>query len=98
MAADADGHILGVRVDHLDDVGAYPMAGSAAMIGAVIFTGPYRIPKLVVQQPSRSYTNTCSAGALPRPVADRDRTCGNRPSTAWPAGWASTRSSCAAAT
>lgn len=59
MAADAEGHILGVRVDHIDDVGAYPQAGSAAMFGAVIFTGPYRIPKLSFSSQS-FFTNTCS--------------------------------------
>lgn len=59
MAADADGNILGVRVDHLDEVGAYPIAGSAAMMGALIFTGPYRIPKLSFSTES-AFTNTCS--------------------------------------
>jgi carbon-monoxide dehydrogenase large subunit len=59
MAADSDGNILAVRIDHLDELGAYPMAGSAAMMGAVIFTGPYRIPKLSFSSQS-VYTNTCS--------------------------------------
>ncbi|MDA8043946.1 MAG: xanthine dehydrogenase family protein molybdopterin-binding subunit [Actinomycetota bacterium] len=59
IAADQLGNILGVRVDHIDEVGAYPMAGSAAMMGAVIFTGPYRIPKLSFSTDS-VYTNTCS--------------------------------------
>ena len=59
MAADADGNILGVRVDHLDEVGAYPQAGSAAGMGALIFTGPYRIPKLSFSTES-AFTNTCS--------------------------------------
>ena len=58
MAADADGAILGVRVEHLDDVGAYPQAGSAAAMGAVIFTGPYRIPRLSFSTES-AFTNTC---------------------------------------
>ena len=59
IAADADGTILGVAVDHLDEVGAYPQAGSAAAMGAVIFTGPYRIPKLSFVTRS-AFTNTCS--------------------------------------
>ncbi len=59
MAADSAGNFLAVRVDHLDEVGAYPMAGSAAMMGAVIFTGPYHIPKLSFSSES-AYTNTCS--------------------------------------
>jgi aerobic carbon-monoxide dehydrogenase large subunit len=58
IAADPDGNILGVRVDHLDELGAYPMAGSAAMMGALIMTGPYRIPRLSFSTQS-VYTNTC---------------------------------------
>jgi carbon-monoxide dehydrogenase large subunit len=59
LAADDDGTILGVAVEHLDEVGAYPQAGSAAGMGAVIFTGPYRIPKLSFVSHS-AFTNTCS--------------------------------------
>jgi carbon-monoxide dehydrogenase large subunit len=59
IAADEEGTILGLAADHLDEVGAYPMAGSAAGMGAVIFTGPYRIPKLAFESRS-AYTNTCS--------------------------------------
>jgi carbon-monoxide dehydrogenase large subunit len=59
IAADADGTILGIAADHIDEVGAYPMAGSAAAMGAVIFTGPYRIPKLAFESQS-AFTNTCS--------------------------------------
>ncbi len=57
VAADEEGTILGLAVDHLDEVGAYPMAGSAASMGAMIFTGPYRIPRFAFT--SRSvHTNT----------------------------------------
>jgi carbon-monoxide dehydrogenase large subunit len=59
VAADEAGTLLGIAADHLDEVGAYPMAGSAAGMGAVIFTGPYRIPKLAFESQS-AYTNTCS--------------------------------------
>ena len=59
VAADHQGTILGIAVDHLDEVGAYPMAGSAAAMGAVIFTGPYRIPRLAFESQS-AFTNTCS--------------------------------------
>jgi len=59
IAADDDGRILGIAADHLDEVGAYPQAGSAAAMGAVIFTGAYRIPKLAFESQS-AYTNTCS--------------------------------------
>jgi hypothetical protein len=30
-----------MSVEHLDDVGAYPVAGSAATMAAMFFTGPY---------------------------------------------------------
>jgi carbon-monoxide dehydrogenase large subunit len=59
VAADDEGRILGIAAEHLDDVGAYPQAGSAAAMGAVIFTGPYRIPKLAFESES-AFTNTCS--------------------------------------
>ena len=58
LAADGDGRILGMTVDHLDDVGAYPLVPSAGSMGAVFFTGPYRIPKLAVTTRS-VFTNTC---------------------------------------
>jgi len=59
VAADDDGRILGIAADHLDEVGAYPQAGSAAGMGAVIFTGPYVIPKLAFESQS-AFTNTLS--------------------------------------
>jgi carbon-monoxide dehydrogenase large subunit len=58
IAADAEGRILGIALDHVDDVGAYPIVGSAGAMAAVIFTGPYRIPKMAVTTRS-AYTNTC---------------------------------------
>ncbi len=59
VAADHQGYLLGVSVDHLDDVGAYPLVPSAGFMATVIFTGPYRIAKLAVTSRS-AYTNTCS--------------------------------------
>jgi carbon-monoxide dehydrogenase large subunit len=58
IAANEHGAILGIGADYLDDVGAYPQAGSAAAMGAAIFTGPYRIPKLSFVHRS-VFTNTC---------------------------------------
>ncbi len=58
IAADDDGRILGIAADHLDEVGAYPQAGSAAQMAALMFTGPYRIPKLAFTTHS-AFTNTC---------------------------------------
>ena len=79
------------RVDHLDEVGAYPQAGSAAGMGALIFTGPYRIPKLSFEHGVRVHQHLLAC-AVPRPVAVRDllpRTSGRPPCRA---GSASTRS------
>ena len=58
-AVDDDGHILGVRADLLEDVGAFPAAGSNAggFVG-MLFTGPYRIPKMSYSA-TAVYTNTC---------------------------------------
>jgi carbon-monoxide dehydrogenase large subunit len=59
IAADDEGRILAIAAEHLDDVGAYPQAGSAAGMGSIIFTGPYRIPRLAFASRS-AFTNTCS--------------------------------------
>src|SRR5262249_17627459 len=58
IAADDEGQLLGIALDHLDDVGAYPIVPSAGAMASVIFTGPYRIPKMAVTSRS-AYTNTC---------------------------------------
>lgn len=45
MAFDDDGRILAARIDHVQDVGAYPTpwpVGTAAAVG-MLFPGPYRI-------------------------------------------------------
>jgi carbon-monoxide dehydrogenase large subunit len=59
FALDADAHILGVRGELVEDVGAFPAAGSMA-IGFVglLFTGPYKIPKIQYKG-TGVYTNTC---------------------------------------
>jgi len=48
MAFDAEGHILGADVDHLDDAGAFPIGGTMSAAGGVLmmFSGPYRMPKV----------------------------------------------------
>ena len=58
LAADAEGHLLGASFDQLDDVGAYPLSGSPGMLAAMMFPGPYRLPKLGYATAS-VYTNTC---------------------------------------
>ena len=67
MAADADGTILGDAVDHLDEVGAYPLAGSAAAMGDDLH-GSLPHPEAGVRV-AVGLTNTCSR----RPTGDRGR-------------------------
>ncbi|MFC5749800.1 xanthine dehydrogenase family protein molybdopterin-binding subunit [Actinomadura rugatobispora] len=47
MAFDDEGAILAVRLDHVQDVGAYPTPGPVKTAGAVgmFFPGPYRVPR-----------------------------------------------------
>ena len=54
MAFDDDGMILATKIDHVQDVGAYPTpwpVGTAAATG-MLFPGPYRIPHA-------TFTATC---------------------------------------
>jgi carbon-monoxide dehydrogenase large subunit len=47
FAADEQGVILGAKVDFLEGAGAYPCAMSCTtMFSAMLFSGPYRMPKL----------------------------------------------------
>ena len=73
VALDADGHILGARGDLVEDVGAFPAAGSSA-IGFVglLFTGPYKIPKLGLLGHGRLHEHV-RALLVPRAVDDGDR-------------------------
>jgi carbon-monoxide dehydrogenase large subunit len=59
IAADDDGRILGMLVDHVDEAGAYPLGGSAAGMGMRILSGPYRVPRAAWRTTS-VWTNTCS--------------------------------------
>jgi carbon-monoxide dehydrogenase large subunit len=67
MAADEDGHILGTKVEFVEGGGAFVMSGgSAAVLGTMIFTGPYRIP--VVSASARCvHTNTQGRGGYRGP-------------------------------
>jgi len=59
MALDDDGHILAAKVHHVEDVGAHPPGGGGAGGGfvAMMFTGPYRIPRFGFSGTS-VFTNT----------------------------------------
>jgi len=67
VAIDGDGNFLGAHVDHLDDVGAYPIGGgSAGAMVALFFPGPYRMPRLAWKTAS-AWTNTCGRAAYRGP-------------------------------
>jgi carbon-monoxide dehydrogenase large subunit len=68
MALDADGRILGVRLDHVDDCGALPVGGGGGSGTATVtrFTGPYRMPHVAYRTTS-VWTNTCARGAYRGP-------------------------------
>jgi carbon-monoxide dehydrogenase large subunit len=71
LAFDADGTILAATCDLLEGVGCYPAGGgtgSGAMLVAMFFSGPYRIPKVGFS--SRTvFTNTCGKAAFRGPWA-----------------------------
>ncbi len=59
LALDADGHILGARAELVEDVGAFPAAGSSAIgFVGILYTGPYKIPRIGFSAQG-VYTNTC---------------------------------------
>jgi carbon-monoxide dehydrogenase large subunit len=60
MAFDADGHIVAMAVDYLDDVGAYPLGGLSSLAGMIfmMLPGPYKIPKVGFSS-TTVFTNTC---------------------------------------
>lgn len=68
MAFDADGHILGAHLDHLEDAGAHPVGGTGGggPFVVMMFPGPYRVPRLAWSQTS-VWTNTCGRGAYRGP-------------------------------
>jgi carbon-monoxide dehydrogenase large subunit len=67
VAVDADGRLLAAHVDHIDDVGAYPIGGgSAGAMVALFFSGPYRMGRLAWRTTS-VYTNTCGRAAYRGP-------------------------------
>jgi aerobic carbon-monoxide dehydrogenase large subunit len=71
MALDADGLILAATFDLLEGVGSYPAGGgtgAGGMLVSLMFTGPYRIPK--VGFGSRTvFTHTCGKAPFRGPWA-----------------------------
>ncbi|MEX2253927.1 MAG: xanthine dehydrogenase family protein molybdopterin-binding subunit [Acidimicrobiia bacterium] len=68
VAVDADGRLLGARLDHVEDCGAYPIGGNGGVgpFAAMLFPGPYRFQKMGFVSTS-VWTNTCGRGAYRGP-------------------------------
>jgi carbon-monoxide dehydrogenase large subunit len=67
MAVDAEGAILGVQADFLENAGAFPAAfGSAAVFSSLVFPGPYRVPAYGFSTRT-VHTNTAGRGAYRGP-------------------------------
>jgi carbon-monoxide dehydrogenase large subunit len=68
VALDDEGRLLGLRVDHLEDVGAFPVGGTASATGTVqrLLPGPYRVGQ-VFYSGRAVYTNTCGRTAYRGP-------------------------------
>ena len=66
MALDDNATILGVRLDHLEESGAYPMGGNIGGMVAMMFSGPYRMQRLGWKSAS-VFTNTCGRNAYRGP-------------------------------
>ena len=97
MALDADGHILGAAADLVEDVGAFPAAGSSATASSGCSSPGPTDPADRVLGPGRLHQHV-RALRLPRPVDDGDRGPRADDGHRRPRSSASTRWSCAGAT
>lgn len=69
FAVDAEGHILAVKANFFEEVGAYPpSAGATATLAIGVFTGPYKIP-IIIPGCTAVYTNTVGKSAYRGPWA-----------------------------
>jgi len=68
VALDAEGHILGMKFDHLEEAGAWPVGGTGGTgpFAAMLLPGPYKVPK-VWWRSRVVWTNTCGRGAYRGP-------------------------------
>lgn len=68
MAFDADGKVLAMRADHIEDVGAFPVGGTASSTSSIrrLLPGPYRVER-VFYSGRAVYTNTCGRTAYRGP-------------------------------
>jgi aerobic carbon-monoxide dehydrogenase large subunit len=69
FAVDGEGHILAVKVNFFEEVGAYPpSSGATATMAIGVFTGPYKIP-IIIPGCTAVYTNTVGKSAYRGPWA-----------------------------
>ncbi|MGD9701010.1 MAG: xanthine dehydrogenase family protein molybdopterin-binding subunit [Acidimicrobiia bacterium] len=69
FAVDTEGHILAVKADFIEEIGAYPpSAGATAALAIGVFPGPYKIPVLIPGC-TAVYTNTVGKSAYRGPWA-----------------------------
>ena len=69
FATDSDGHILAVKADFIEEIGAYPpSAGATAGLAIGVLPGPYKIPVLIPGC-TAVYTNTVGKSAYRGPWA-----------------------------
>jgi carbon-monoxide dehydrogenase large subunit len=66
MALDEYAHILGVRLDQLEEAGSYPNGGGAGGLVAMMFPGPYHMKRLASTS-AAVFTNTCGRNAYRGP-------------------------------
>ena len=68
VALDADGQILALHVEHLEDVGAFPVGSTSSSVSSVrrLVAGPYKVPEVFYTGRSL-YTNTCGRVAYRGP-------------------------------
>ena len=68
LALDAEGRILAMHVDHLEDVGAFPVGSTSSSVSSVrrLLAGPYKVPEVFYTGRSL-YTNTCGRVAYRGP-------------------------------
>jgi carbon-monoxide dehydrogenase large subunit len=67
MGATEDGTLLAAKVEFLEDAGAFPSPhSSATVLGAMVFTGPYRLPSFAASGQT-VYTNMFGRGGYRGP-------------------------------
>ena len=68
VALDGDGRIIALHVEHLEDVGAFPVGSTSSSVSSVrrLVAGPYKMPEVFYTGRSL-FTNTCGRVAYRGP-------------------------------